>query len=680
VKSISFILKMLSILAAFAFIAGCAGAMKNAEELAAKGDYQGAIAVYQQTIQAEPGSSNARQAQLAMAALYIDRMNKPKEGLDTYQKVVEDAPQSEEAAEALYRMGIHYFKTEDYQNAEQMFTKIVNGFPQLSRSHDAQLLLAKTYENATEYNRAAEVYDAVVKRNPDSKRAVQAMLGKGRLYQDKVKDQGKAVELYQDIVKNYGLEVDVQDQVNEAKKELDSLGAEIPKPINKLATPEARRAARRAERRELDRPRGSSTRQSTSERERARAQNFGVDPEVIMQSMDIPLDAQGTYYDAMFMVANMKFGEENYREAGALYERAIALGLKDPIAYRNLAECYRKIGLADQAREVLKQSMTKDPKMIDSIIESGEAQYQFENYDAALELYQSVLGLSTGKDSKLYHRIGLVYKKLKDTDKEIEAYEQSIAINPNNQEVLQLMAEALYYRKGNRTKAGIYQDAADGKVNTYDVQKELADVCYKHGNYNWAKTKYETAGRILDRQIKKPESEKSELEKQKEATTDLTEKAKLRKEISKLQREIDDLSWKILLMKVKTALAVAYKDSLEAGQQQMDELAAQNPDHAIIHYGLGELTLMQGDTETAIAEFQKSIEIENFSEPNLALGEYYISLGNKEAALKLWEAYMAKNYQDRTMRNRVKALQQELHPDEDTTKSKAPTPTLKGSQ
>jgi tetratricopeptide (TPR) repeat protein len=242
------------------------------------------------------------------------------------------------------------------------------------------------------------------------------------------------------------------------------------------------------------------------------------------------------------------------------------------------------------------------------------------------------------------------------------------------------MAEALYYRKGNRSRAGIYQDAADGKVNTYDVQKELADVCYKHGNYNWAKTKYETAGRILDRQIKKPESEKSELEKQKEATTDLTEKAKLSKEISKLQREIDDLSWKILLMKVKTALAVAYKDSLEAGQQQMDELAAQNPDHAIIHYGLGELTLMQGDTETAIAEFQKSIEIENFSEPNLALGEYYISLGNKEAALKLWEAYMAKNYQDRTMRNRVKALQQELHPDEDTTKSKAPTPTLKGSQ
>ena len=678
-KSISFTLKILSILATFVFIAGCAGTMKNAENLVDKGDYQGAIAVYQQTIQKDPSSSDARKAQLAIAALYIDKMNKPQEGLNTYQKVVADAPQSEEAAEALYKMGIHYFKTEDYENAGKMFSKVVNEYPGLSRSQEAQLLLAKTYEKADEYNRAADVYDSVVKRDPQSKRAVQAMLSKGKLYQDKLKNQDRAVKMYQQIVKEHGRNVEVQKQVEEAKKELESIGAEIPEPIDKLATPEARRAARRATARERDRPRGSYAQESTRKKETVRARSFGVDPETIMQSMQIPLDSQGTYYDAMFMVANMKLGEENYREAGALYERAIQLGLKDPIAYRNLADCYRKIGLADKGREVLRQGMAKDRKMLDSIIESGEAQYQFENYEAALETYESILGLSPGKDSKLYHRIGLAYKRLKDADNEIEAYGRSIAINPNNQEVLQLMAEALYYRKGDRTRAGIYQDAADGKVNSYDLQKELGDLCYKYGNYNWAKTKYETAVRILEREIKKPDSKKAELEEQKEATTDLSKKAKLRKEIKKLQNEIDDLSWKILLMKVKTALAVAHKESLEAGIQQMDELAAQNPDHAIIHYGLGELALMEDDAETAIAEFQKSIEIENFLEPNLVLGEYYISQENKEEALKLWENYTKKNYRDRTMRNRVKALQQELHP-ETTPKSKVPTPALKGSQ
>ena len=655
--------------------------MKNAEELAAKGDYKGAIATYQQTIQKDPSSSDARQAQLAMAALYIDKMNNPQEGLKIYQKVAEDAPQSEEAAESLYRMGIHYFKTDDYEKAVEMFNRVVNEFPQLSRSQDAQLLLAKTYEKANEYDRAAEVYDSVVNRDPESKRAVQAMLSKGKLYQNEVKDQGKAIETYQQIVRDYGKNVDVQGQVDEAKKELASAGAEIPQPVDELATPESRRAAHREATRERDRPRSSFAQESTKTGDSGHSsQSFGVDPEAIMQTIQISLDSQGTYYDAMFMVANMKFGEESYREAGALYERAIELGLKDPIAYRNLAECYRKIGLADKGREILKQGMAKDPKMIDSIIESGEAQYQFENYDAALDIYESVLGLSPGKDSKLYHRIGLVYKKLNDPDKEIEAYEHSIAINPNDAEVLQLMAEALYYRKGDRTKAGIYQDAADGKVNSYDVQKELADVAYKYGNYNWAKTKYETAVRVLQREIEKPQSEKAKLEEQKEATADLAEKAKLRKDIEQLQSEIDDLSWKMLLMNVKTALAVAHKDSVEAGKQQMDELAAQNPDSAIIHYGLGEFALMQGDATTAIAEFQKSIELDGeFLEPNLALGEYYISQGNKEEALKLWEAYTTKNYTDRTMRNRVKALQDELHPEE-TSKSKVPTPTLKGTQ
>jgi tetratricopeptide (TPR) repeat protein len=680
VKFISFTWKTLSILVAFAFIAGCAGAVKNAEELAAKGDYKGAIDAYQQTIQKDPSSSDARKAQLAIAALYIDKMNNPQEGLKTYQKVAEDAPQSEEAAESLYRMGIHYFKTEDYEKAAEMFNKVINGFPQLSRGQDAQLLLAKTYEKANEYNKAADVYDSVIKRDPQSKRAVQAMLSKGKLYQDKLKDQEKATETYQDIVKNYGKNVDVQDQVEEAKKELQSVGAEVPKPVDELATPEGRRAARREATRERDRPRGSLAQETTKKEDTGRgSQSFGVDPETIMQTIQISLDSQGTYYDAMFMVANMKFGEENYREAGALYERALQLGLKDPIAYRNLAECYRKIGLADKGRDVLKQGMAKDPQMLDSIIESGEAQYQFENYEAALGIYQSILGLSPGKDSKLYHRIGLVYKKLKDTDKEIEAYEQSIATNPNDTEVLQLMAEALYYRKGDRTKAGIYQDAADGKVNSYEVQKELADVAYKYGNYNWAKTKYETAVRVLQREIEKPQSDKAKLEEQKEATADLAEKAKLKKEIDRLQSEIDDLSWKILLMQVKTALAVAHKDGVEAGKQLIDALAAQNPDHAITHYGLGEFALMQGDTATAIAEFQKSIELENFLEPNLALGEYYISQGNKEEALKLWEAYTTKNYTDRTMRNRVEALKQELHP-ETTPKSKVPTPTLKGAQ
>lgn len=673
-----FRLGLLSIFVAVVLLGGCAALtpMNKAKKLEAKEDYPAAISSYQEIIQKDPNSSDAQQAQLAIGKLYLEKLNKPEEGLKAYQQVVTNAPQSEEAAEALYRMGIHYFKAEDYKNAEEMFNRVVNGFPQLSRSQDAQLLLAKTYEKAEQYNQATSVYDSVIQRDPQSKRAAQAMLSKGKLYKDKLEDKDKATETYQQLVKERGSDLEAREMVEAAKKELQEMGAEVPKPVDKLATPEARRAARREAQRERDRPR-SSYAQSSSAKKTARrtgASGFGVDPESIMQSMQIPTDSQGTYYDAMFMVANMKYQEGSIREAGALYERAIQLGLKDPLAYRNLSACYGKIGLTDKAREVLKQGMSKDPAMLDNIISSGEVQYHNEDYDAALETYKSALGLSRSKDSAIYHRIGLVYKRLKDVDKEIDAYGRSISINPNNKDVFQLMAEALYYRKGNRTRAGYYQDAADGKVNSYEVQKELGDLCYSYENYNWAETKYKTAARVLDREKKKLEAEKAGVEQQKEAATEPAEIRKHQNEVSRVQREIDDLATKILLMKVRTAITTAKKGKMEEGKQQMDTLTAENPDHAVIHYGLAEFALMADDNETAVAEFKKAIELKpKLLEPNLALGEYYITQGNKEEALTLWEAYKKKNPRDKMIKNRVKELQKELHP-EPESKPKAPSP------
>ena len=673
-----FRLGILSIFVAVVLLGGCAAItpMKKAKKLEAKEDYSAAISAYQEIIQKDPNSSDAQEAQLALGKLHLEKLNQPEEGLTAYQQVVTNAPQSEEAAEALYRMGIHYFKAEDFKKAEEMFNRVVNGFPQLSRSQDAQLLLAKTYEKVEQYDQAASVYDSVIQRDPQSKRAARAMLSKGKLYKDKLEDKGKATETYQQLVRERGRDLEAQEMVEAAKKELQDMGAEVPKLVDELATQEARRAARRESRRERDRPRSSYAQSSSAKKtgRRTGASGFGVDPESIMQRMQIPTDSQGTYYDAMFMVANMTYQEGNIREAGALYERAIQLGLKDPLAYRNLSACYNRIGLTDKAREVLKQGMSKDPTMLDGIISSGELQYQNEDYDAALETYQSALGLSRRKDSEIYHRIGLAYKRLKDVDKEIDAYGRSISINPNNKDVFQLMAEALYYRKGDRTRAGYYQDAVDGKVNSYEVQKELGDLCYNYENYNWAETKYKTAARVLDREKKKLEAEKTTAEKQKEAATEPAEIRKHQNEVSRVQREINDLTTKILLMKVRTAITSAKKGKVEEGKQQMDTLAAGNPDHAVTNYGLAEFALMADDNETAVAEFKKAIELKpKLLEPNLALGEYYIAQGNKEEALTLWEAYTKKNPRDKMMRGRVKQLQQELHP-EPESKSKAPSP------
>ena len=111
-------------------------------------DYQGAVDAYQSVIDSKPGTSESRQAQLGIAKLYIEKMDQPQLGIKVYQDLLAAAPDSDEAAEVHWRLGLHAFKSKDYQAAQQSFDTIVNNFPASERSHNAQLMLAKSYEES----------------------------------------------------------------------------------------------------------------------------------------------------------------------------------------------------------------------------------------------------------------------------------------------------------------------------------------------------------------------------------------------------------------------------------------------------------------------------------------------------------------------------------------------------
>ena len=98
-------------------------------------DYRGAAEAYQAVIDSKPATPQARQAQLGIAKLYIEKMNQPEQGVKVYQDLLAAAPDSEEAAEAHWHLGVYAFKSEDYQSAQQSFDTIVNKFPASERSH-----------------------------------------------------------------------------------------------------------------------------------------------------------------------------------------------------------------------------------------------------------------------------------------------------------------------------------------------------------------------------------------------------------------------------------------------------------------------------------------------------------------------------------------------------------------
>ena len=617
--------------------------LRSAEKLAEQKDYPGAIAAYQSIVDAQPGTPEALQAQIAIGKLSIDRMNQPAEGIKAYEAVIAAAPKSDEAAEAHYELGMYAFRQKDFKAAQTQFDAVINNFPQLELSHNAQLMLAKSFEEAKDFEQAVEVFDNFANRNPRSQRAALAIANKGRIQRQFLKNEEEAKRTYQSLVKRYGKVEGAEKEIEIAKEELTDLKASIPEPDDPLATQIGRAYAQRDARRERDRPRGGV--------EKSRAMGnvglqiadsgFGVSASEVMRNFGgqsgIVGDDQGTYYDAELMIANFFYGDESYRDAGALYfdaiARAEAANVKlDPYSYLKLSICYRKVGMHQRAREVLKKAASRDGSVIQAVIDTGRTHYTSGSYEKAIETYTSVLGMAKRKDSEIYWLLSLAHKKLGEPEKEREVLEKAVAANTQNLDALQSLAEVLHYRLKDRKAAVIFQDLVDQKGDSYIGSKTLGDLTYEYGNYVQSRAKYRAAARTAKRLLSKSESK--------------VEQQKLRNQV--------------VYATILAARATYHLKKLEDAQKMIDELAVEYPEHALIPYGRGELALLDGDAETAVAEFKASIEKNPLSDiPLMALGNYYVSQGFNDDAIALWEDYLAKNQYNQQVRRSLTKLKGE---------------------
>ena len=619
------------------------GGLRNAEKLAESKDYYGAIEAYQSIVDTKPGTPEALQAQLAIGKLSIGQMNQPAEGIKAYEAVIAAGPENDETAEAHYELGMHYFRAKDFEAAQTQFDAVVNNFPQLELSQNAHLMLAKSYEEAKNYEQAAEAFDSFANRNPRSERAAIAIANKGRIQQQFLKDEEEAKRTNQLLVKRYGKVEGVEETVEQAKQTLRELNASIPEPDDPLATQTGRALARQEARRELDRPRGDvgKSRAMGNPNIQIADSGFGISAGEVMRNFGgqggIAGDDQGSYHDAELMIANFFYGDESYRDAGALYFDAIARAEAakekiDPYTYLKLSICYRKVGMHQRAKQVLKKAARRDGGVIEAVINTGRNHYTSESYEKALETYNSVVGMARGKDSEIYWLMSLAHKKLGEPEKEREVLERSVAANTQNLDALQSLAEVLHYRLKDRKTAGIFQDLVDAKGDTYIGTKTLGDLTYKYGNYVQARAKYRAAARTAKRLFGKSEND--------------AEKRELRNQI--------------VYATVLAARATYQLKKLEEAQKMIDELAAEYPEHALIPYGRGELALLNGDNETAVAEFKASIEKNPLSDiAVLALGDYYVSQGFNDDAIALWEGYLEKNQYNQNVRRSLTKLKGE---------------------
>lgn len=634
-----------------ALFVGCASPLNQANKLAMS-DPQSAIPVYEQIMAANPGSPEAQQAHLGIARTYYERIEDQQKGIEVYEEVVSKYPKTAAAGKANYAIAWHYFNAKDYDKARKRFAIVTKEMPGTAEASDAALAIAKSYEELKKYDEAAKLYKEFSATHPKHRYAAQAGLSAAKSY-EKAGKTDEAVSAYKDVVKDYSF----SSSGREAQDTLTGMGVDtselvqIPEADPQRASAQSQAMAQvgvRRRRRAINAPRDAFGRVPEGGRPKIDAAgispDFGVNPAELMPP-GLSGDSQGTMYDAMLMIANMSLQLREYNNAGALYERAIqSAGNRSwksaPSAYFGLAKSYKGIGNDEKASEMFRKAISLDRKIIDRMILTGETQYGDEEYEDALKSYKVALGLAPHKDSDIYYNMGLVYKKMSDTDNELESFERAVALKPNFTDAVQHLAEVLYYRKKDATRAELYDKEARGKGNTdYKIQAELGDLSYKYGAifskeadrkrqtssaYSWSKIKYGNAARLIknkiDSQLKKiiaagDESEAKQIAPDGER---ITLKLVAESAASGNLLAADALYKSAVLLSeyryIGSRIVICHirMNREKDAQKQIDKIKAGDPgiaDSADFHLALGELALLQGNKEAGLAEIRKALEM-----------------------------------------------------------------------
>ncbi len=135
---------------------------------------------------------------------------------------------------------------------------------------------------------------------------------------------------------------------------------------------------------------------------------------------------------------------------------------------------YRNKNFAD-AEVNFKKGLDKAPDNYITNFNLGDAYYQQKRYDEALKSYQTALAEAKTKNekAKVYHNIGNSLLKSNQIKESIDAYKNSLKINPNDDDTRYNLSYALSMLKDQKNKQKQNQDKnKDNKNQDKDKNKK----------------------------------------------------------------------------------------------------------------------------------------------------------------------------------------------------------------
>lgn len=145
---------------------------------------------------------------------------------------------------------------------------------------------------------------------------------------------------------------------------------------------------------------------------------------------------------------------------------------------------YHKSGNIDQAQIAYNEVLEADPDNADAWHLMGDIACQIERYDLAEEFVLRAIDFS--KSDKYFITLGKIYEALKDFDKAINSYKESLKLNPKNAAVFNLLGVAFFDWKK-------YSESESYYRKSLEINPNQANVLYNLGNVLLYQNKIEKA-------------------------------------------------------------------------------------------------------------------------------------------------------------------------------------------
>lgn len=161
----------------------------------AQGNTRRAIASLRSVVRQYQLAPVASAAQLRLGELY-QSLGNAKRAFDSYQKLLENYPQSKEfdrAVEAQLAIADEQMDQRRFSRAAEMYTSVMATAPFARSAPATQFKLGQAYENQREYEKAIAAYQLILDRYPDSNYAADALYQIG--YVQLTEAQGRSQDL-----------------------------------------------------------------------------------------------------------------------------------------------------------------------------------------------------------------------------------------------------------------------------------------------------------------------------------------------------------------------------------------------------------------------------------------------------------------------------------------------------